>query len=1056
MPEEVNASFSNGNTPCLRGLFIGLNRTASPRIPDLASAVRDADALHALFEDNLGGTNVKIVDEAVTRDRLIAELDRLTATASSDDVVVITFSGHGTDTHELVTYDASPFDFSGSCLSLNELTDRISAIEARHLLVILDCCFSGGAGSKVLHAPLRPRSTTRDGLLSTSALLEQMAGTGRLILTASTAEQPAYEDPIVGHGLLTYHLLQALLGPDEVVENGQVSIYSLLSYVTTKVIANASGTMAARQEPTLRGQMDGAITWPIFEPGSLYRQLFPERSNSPVTDDIQSLKGHGIAEVVLDRWSASLPSLNELQQAVVNNTGLLDGQNVLVSAPTSSGKTMLGELAALSASQRGGRSVFLLPTRALVNEQYDRFTHVYGDLGVRVIRVTGEISDQLPDFALGQFDIALLTYEKFTGLALASSHILRLASVIVIDEVQTLVDGRRGPNLELLLTTIKARREEGIAPQLVCLSAVLGDYGGLDSWLEAHAVRWTKRPVQLREGIVSSNGTFRFLEDGEEKHDQLNLLSYAHRAKDFLIPLIRKLVAEGQQVIVFRNEKGLARGSAGYLARSLQLPAADEAISSLPVGDPSVIAQDLRRCLQGGIAFHVADLERDEKRVVEEFFRRPNSPIRVIVATTTLAQGVNLPAETVIIAELDHPIGQRRTTPYTVAEYKNIAGRAGRLGFSETGTAIVLSYGVADENDKWQRYITGSPEDITSCLLRDDIDLYTLLLRVVSIASTRLNGAGITAYDAITVLSSSFASHQSRLLGATDPFEPSRVTTVLSELQVQAFIEGASDGTLTMSPLGRLVARSGITVRSALNVANVLHRLSPDELNRATIITIAQLTEEVDQVLFPVSYKGYQSELRTFLPELQRQEAGHIAVQSLSNGAHNEPSKTACRAKKAVASLLWMNGTPAAQFEPLIMQHLPGRDAVGPVRALTSRTRDVIDTVIAIAQEIHPNTDLDKLADVLPVQLELGVPLEVVPIAKVAGATLPRQVYLNLAAGNLTNPEAILNADHDTLAHCVGNNLDLVVHLRRLAEQASTVSQDIIPSLEELLSLPVD
>jgi len=1042
-------------TPCLRGLFVGVNRFKSTRIHNLAAAVRDADALHALFEDNLGGTNVKLVDDAATRDRLLVELDNLAATATANDVVVITFSGHGTDTHELVTHDADPFDFQASCLTLDELTDRISTIEAKHLLVVLDCCFSGGAGSKVLHAPLKVRGSVRGGLpRSTDAVLDQMAGTGRLILTASTAEQPAYEDPVVGHGLLTYHLLQALLGPDDIVEHNQVPIHDLISYVTKQVVANASGTMAARQEPTLRGSMDGTVTWPIFHAGPLFRQLFPEKLTAPVTEDIQSLKGHGIAQSVLDRWSASFSSLNELQQAAVNNAGLLDGKNVLVSAPTSSGKTMLGELAALSASQRGGRSVFLLPTRALVNEQYDRFTRMYGNLGVRVIRATGEISDQVPEFALGQFDIAILTYEKFTGLALASSHILRLVSVVVVDEVQTLVDNGRGPNLELLLMAIKSRREDGIAPQIVCLSAVLGDFGGLDSWLEAQTVRWTKRPVSLLEGVLRPNGEYRFMEEGEEKREQLIPSTYGARAQDFLVPLVRKLVKDGQQVIVFRNKKGSARGSAAYLAQTLGLPAAETTIDALPVGDPSVIAQDLRQCLSGGVAFHVSDLERDEKRAVEESFRQSDSPIRVIVATTTLAQGVNLPAETVIIAELAHPIGFNLTKPYTTAEYKNVAGRAGRLGLAMSGRAIALSYGAADESYIWGRYITGTPEDIKSALRETDVDLYTLLLRVVHIASTLSDGGGITADDAIAVLSNSFASHQMRLSGGKDPFDKAQVANVLAELRIEGLIEELSDQALRLSTLGRLVAQSGITVRSAVNVSRVFRSIDYNELNRATLMAVVQLTEEVDQVLFPVNHKGYKSETRTFISELQRQRAAVLAVQALQYGTQ-EPSKSACRAKKTVASLLWMNGTPAAQFEPVLMQHMGERDAVGPVRALTSRTRDVIDTVIAIAQEIHPAADLEELARALPVQLELGIHAEAIPLAKVAGTELTRQAYINLTTRSIVTPQAILDASDQALTECVGSAPTKIARLRRFAEKAATVNVTF-PSLEEILSAPVD
>jgi helicase len=90
----------------------------------------------------------------------------------------------------------------------------------------------------------------------------------------------------------------------------------------------------------------------------------------------------------LDRWAEHLSGLNQLQQDAVNEAGLLERRNVLVMAPTSSGKTMIGELAALKATQNGGRSVFLLRTKALVNEQLDKFERIYGPIGVRTIRAT--------------------------------------------------------------------------------------------------------------------------------------------------------------------------------------------------------------------------------------------------------------------------------------------------------------------------------------------------------------------------------------------------------------------------------------------------------------------------------------------------------------------------------------------------------------------------------------------------------------------------------------------------------------------------------------------
>ena len=148
----------------------------------------------------------------------------------------------------------------------------------------------------------------------------------------------------------------------------------------------------------------------------------------------------------------------------MNEAGLMRGRNVLVMAPTSSGKTMIGELAALRATQQGGRSVFLLLTKALVNEQQDKFARTYGPAGVRTIRATGDYADQVTPLLRGQFDIAVLTYEMFTRLALANPHLLRIISVVVIDEVQTVVDPGRGPLLELLLTLMKSRKEAGVAP----------------------------------------------------------------------------------------------------------------------------------------------------------------------------------------------------------------------------------------------------------------------------------------------------------------------------------------------------------------------------------------------------------------------------------------------------------------------------------------------------------------------------------------------------------------------------------------------------------------
>jgi helicase len=87
-----------------KGLFIGIGRYASPGVNWLSCSGRDAMALHALFTDTLGGDTALLMDGQATFAEIRANFERL-ATADPDDVVVISFSGHGTETHELVAYD---------------------------------------------------------------------------------------------------------------------------------------------------------------------------------------------------------------------------------------------------------------------------------------------------------------------------------------------------------------------------------------------------------------------------------------------------------------------------------------------------------------------------------------------------------------------------------------------------------------------------------------------------------------------------------------------------------------------------------------------------------------------------------------------------------------------------------------------------------------------------------------------------------------------------------------------------------------------------------------
>jgi superfamily II DNA/RNA helicase len=657
------------------GLFIGIDRYMSLQVNWLSCARRDAMALEALFADTLGGSSTTLLADAdATRQRIEAEFASLAA-CDTEDMVVIAFSGHGSETHELVTYDTDIRDLPGTAIPLDVLAEWFSRIPARRLVFFLDCCFSGGIGAKVLQVEAIPRD-----MRSIEARLELLSGEGRLILTASSPTEPAYENTRFGHGFLTYYVLEALRGVEEVEDAGKLPIYRLLDYVTRRVI-DAARQIGRPQHPTIRGRIDGELSWPVFVPGARYNAAFPERAPAKVSADLSTLAAAGFPPALLQAWAGTIPSLNALQVEAINEYGILDGQHIVVSAPTSSGKTMVGELAALKSILDRRRALFLLPLKALVSDKRRQFEQVYGPFGVRTVEATGETDDITP-LLRGHYDIGLLTYEKFAAIVLTHPHVLEQAGTVVVDEVQMIADLSRGANLEFILTLVRMRRRQDVEPQVISLSAVIGDTNGLERWLGTRLLRHTERPVPLNEGPQLADGRFRYI-DAKSREETIAgpIIHRVYRkgsSQDWIIPLVQKLVSEKQQVIVFRETKGDTRGCARYLAQSLGLPPAAEALASLPEGDPSQASHDLREALAHGVCFHNADLDREERRVIEEQFRKPDSTLRVIVATTTLAMGVNTPASAVVIAGLEHP-GQQ---PYSVAEYKNLVGRAGRLGYA--------------------------------------------------------------------------------------------------------------------------------------------------------------------------------------------------------------------------------------------------------------------------------------------------------------------------------------------------------------------------------------
>ena len=979
-----------------RGLFVGIDLYAPP-ITRLSCARRDADSLAALFSDTLAGQHVVLTDHDATRNNIDAALVEL-GRVDANDLVIVSFSGHGTPSHSLVPVDADVDEPESTMLHLDEIAARLDNVPAENLFVILDCCFSGGFGGERSFAPARERH-----LFENRASLDRL-GHGRVVITASGAAEPALETSQLGHGLLTHYLLEALQGPPALGTGPQIPLPSLLQYVVYRVIDDAAA-MGAIQRPTVYSSLQGEAQLPRLTPGVRWAELYPESALAPVTRDWDSLEPHGLPPFALRRWAAAMPDgPNELQLAAINDYALLAGRNLVVVAPTSSGKTMIGEVAAIAAALKGGRAVFLLPLKALVNDKYDALRSVYGD-ALTVIRATGDHADQVDDLLGGHYNIALLTYEKFTALVLGRPHIMRGVDVVVVDEAQMITDPTRGANLEFALTLLRRGHGSTSPAQLIALSAVTGDTAGLERWLNADLLLTDRRPVPLIESVIDSTGRRRSLDaDGTEVTEPGYVTPQYGRgsqtSKPWIIGLVRRLVEEGKKVIVFRNWKTKTVATASYLAEALQLDAAEDALAALPTADAGVSSDTLRRVLQGGVAFHNSDLEPIERAVVEAEFRDSRSILRVVVATTTLAMGINTPAEAVVIEGLDY----RRNHPYSVADYKNMVGRAGRLGHVDAGESYLLATGGLNPARAWNHYVNGALEPLLSRLLESGTDPRTILLRaLVSL------GGSASLDDLVGLVDSSFAvwqmksGHQTRT-GWTS----ADLGRNAQQLLDAGFLDHDPNDAVAVTALGRFAGESGIEVTSLIRLSHVLGRLS--QVGVADLVTLAQITVELDERRIRTHSRSVQERNRwpLFLARKGVQQA-------VINSLHIEGGDPTLRAKRAAAALFYISATPIREAERYLLQHVQENSASGDIRAIAGRSRDVLDAVATVAS-LRAGIDCAEISDELAIRLQFGVPTEMAALADTYGDSLTRGDYLALHRVDFLDTAAIEATSDDDLA----------------------------------------
>lgn len=173
--------------------------------------------------------------------------------------------------------------------------------------------------------------------------------------------------------------------------------------------------------------------------------------------------------------------------------GLFKGKNLLVCTPTASGKTLIAEMAFLEAFNHG-KTVYVVPLKALANEKYKDFKDLYPDFKIAIS--TGDLDSD--DRYLSIYDLIITTSEKLDSLIRHKANWLKQVKLLIVDEIHLLNDPARGPTLEFVITLMRHLIKN---LQIIALSATIGNPEELASWLNAELVIDNWRPVKLYQGV---------------------------------------------------------------------------------------------------------------------------------------------------------------------------------------------------------------------------------------------------------------------------------------------------------------------------------------------------------------------------------------------------------------------------------------------------------------------------------------------------------------------------------------------------------------------------
>ncbi|KAJ1749940.1 activating signal cointegrator 1 complex subunit 3 [Coemansia sp. RSA 1821] len=384
--------------------------------------------------------------------------------------------------------------------------------------------------------------------------------------------------------------------------------------------------------------------------------------------------------------------------------------NALVGAPTGSGKTIAAELAMWWAFREHPRQkvVYIAPLKALVKERVaDWSKRLLGPMGRTLVELTGDVT---PDpQTIRKADIIITTPEKWDGVSRAwhAREYVQQVSLVIIDEIH-LLGGDRGPILEVIVSRmnhIAAQTKQSV--RVVGLSTALANARDLADWLGIAKVglynfRHSVRPVPLEIYIDGFPG----------RH-------YCPRMASMNRPAYRAICTHSPKkpVIIFVSSRRQTRLTAQDLMAFCGMEENPRHFMHMDEWELDSVLErtndpNLRLSLSFGIGMHHAGLTENDRKICEQLFYERK--IQVLVATSTLAWGVNLPAHLVILKGTEYYDAKSKGyVDFPLTDVLQMIGRAGRPQFDDRAVARIF---VTDSKKEFYKKFLHEPFPVESSL----------------------------------------------------------------------------------------------------------------------------------------------------------------------------------------------------------------------------------------------------------------------------------------------------------------------------------------------------